>query len=113
MPDFDKYPELTASFERRRFLRGAAAGTVLAAFGGGTYVLAAEDDPRAKEKRADGRIRLPPGQRLIDELKPMGGDPGDPSPANFRLHIHGDLENPMDIDFAQLTAMPATQQKCD
>ena len=37
----DEYPELTASLERRRFLKSAAAGTVIAALGGGTYVLAA------------------------------------------------------------------------
>ncbi|MEO7331379.1 MAG: twin-arginine translocation signal domain-containing protein, partial [Minicystis sp.] len=70
--------------ERRRFLRTAGAGTVLVALGGGTYVLAAENDPRAKQMRPDGRLRLPPGQRIIDTLKPMGGDPGDPSAASFR-----------------------------
>ena len=35
--------------ERRRFLRGAVAGTVFLAMGGATYVLASPDDPRAKE----------------------------------------------------------------
>jgi DMSO/TMAO reductase YedYZ molybdopterin-dependent catalytic subunit len=89
------------------------AGTVLVALGGGTYVLASEDDPRAKQLRPDGRPRLPPGQRLLSALKPMGGDPGDPSPANFKLTIHGDVDNPMTIDFAQLTAMPPTEQLCD
>lgn len=109
----DDYPELQHSLERRRFLRGAAVGTLIVALGGGTYVLAAENDPRAKQLRADGRVRLPPGQRILDALKPMGGDPGDPSPANFRLRVHGEVDSPLDLDFAALTALPATQQTCD
>jgi DMSO/TMAO reductase YedYZ molybdopterin-dependent catalytic subunit len=113
MAKVDEYPELRESMERRRFLKTAAAGTALVALGGGTYVLAADDDPRAKQLRADGRPRLPPGQRLIDALKPMGGDPGDPSPATFRLHVHGEVENPLDLDFAALTALPAVEQTCD
>ncbi|MFT3766970.1 MAG: molybdopterin-dependent oxidoreductase [Minicystis sp.] len=109
----DLYPELEHAIERRRFLKAAAAGTLLTALGGGTYVLAAEDDPRAKQIRADGRVRLPPGQRIIDALKPMGGDPGDPNPGAFRLRVHGEVESPLDVDFAALNAMPATQQTCD
>jgi DMSO/TMAO reductase YedYZ molybdopterin-dependent catalytic subunit len=113
MARFDEYPELQRSLERRRFLRAAGAGTILFAMGGGTYVLAAENDPRAKQLRPDGRPRLPPGQRIIDALKPMGGDPGDPNPANFRLHIHGEVDNPMDLDYAALTALPVTDLACD
>ncbi len=110
---FSLYPELEHSMERRRFLRAAAAGTVLAALGGGTYVLAAENDPRAKLLKPDGRVRLPPGQRILDALKPMGGDPGDPSPSAFRLNVHGEVDTPMTVDFTALTAMPATDQTCD
>lgn len=110
---FSDYPELSQALERRRFLKLAAAGTAFVALGGGTYVLAAEDDPRAKQQRPDGRLRLPPGQRIIDALKPMGGDPGDPSPANFRLRVHGEVESPLDIDFAALLAMPQTELTCD
>lgn len=108
----DLYPELDKAIERRSFLKAAAAGTILTALGG-TYVLAADNDPRGKQKRPDGRIRLPPGQRIIDALKPMGGDPGDPSPAAFRMRVHGEVETPLDLDFAALTAMPATDQTCD
>jgi DMSO/TMAO reductase YedYZ molybdopterin-dependent catalytic subunit len=89
------------------------AGTLVVAFGGGTYVLAGDNDPRAKQLRADGRVRLPPGQRILDALKPMGGDPGDPSPASFRLRVHGEVDTPLDLDFAALTALPVTEQTCD
>lgn len=109
----EDYPELKQSLERRRFLKAAAAGAVFAALGGGTYIVAAADDPRAKQLRADGRVRLPPGQRIIDALKPMGGEPGDANPANFRLRVHGEVDNPLDVDFAALLAMPQTEQTCD
>ncbi len=109
----DLFPEVQRAFERRQFLRTAAAGTVIAALGGAGYALASPDDPRGQQKRADGRVRLPPGQRLLDALKPMGGDPGDPSPGAFRLRIHGDVDNPTTLDFAQLTALPNVEQTCD
>ena len=107
------YPELEKAIERRSFLRIAAAGTVLSALGGGTYVLAAPDDPRARQLRPDGRPRLPPGQRILDALKPMGGDPGDANPSAFRLRVHGDVENPFEVDFAGLLALPQVDQTCD
>ncbi|EYF01152.1 molybdopterin-dependent oxidoreductase [Chondromyces apiculatus] len=107
------HPEVARILERRRFLKNAAAGTLLVALGGGTYVVAAADDPRAKTQRPDGRPRLPPGQRIIDALKPMGGDPGDPSPASFKLHVHGEVENPVTLDFAKLLALPQTDLTCD
>ncbi len=109
----DRYPELDKSLERRRFLKLAAAGTLITAVGGATCVLAAEDDPRAKQKRTDGRLRLPPGQRIIDSIRPMGGDPGDPDPGHFRLHVHGDVDNAVDLDFAALLKLPATDLTCD
>jgi DMSO/TMAO reductase YedYZ molybdopterin-dependent catalytic subunit len=110
---FQQYPELERSLERRRFLKAAAAGTVLVALGGGSYVVAAADDPRARERRPDGQLRLPPGQRLLSALRPMGGDPGDPSPGNFRLQVHGEVDNPLVLDFAALLALPQTDQECD
>lgn len=106
-------PELARSLERRHFLRFAAAGTVLTALGGGTWVLAQPEDPRGKQKRPDGRARLPPGQRILDALKPMGGEPGDPSPSGFRLKVHGDVEAPFEVDFAGLLEMPQTDLTCD
>jgi DMSO/TMAO reductase YedYZ molybdopterin-dependent catalytic subunit len=43
----------------------------------------------------------------------MGGDPGDPNPAAFRLRIWGEVETPLDVDFTALTAMPPIEQTCD
>lgn len=108
-----QYPELERCIERRRVLKALAAGAVVTALGGGTYVVAAADDPRGRALRPDGRSRLPPGQRILDALRPMGGDPGDPNPAAFRLRVHGEVDNPLEIDFAGLLAMPQVDQTCD
>lgn len=110
---YQQYPELERSIERRRFLKAVTAGTVVMALGGGTYMVARADDPRAKQLRPDGRPRLPPGQRMLDALKPMGGDPGDPSPQAFRLRVHGEVESPFEVTFAELLSMPQTDQSCD
>ncbi len=105
--------ELGLIMERRQFLRTAVAGTVVAALGGGTYVLAAEDDPRALLLRPDGRKRLPPGQRILDALKPMGGEAGDPSPSAFTLRVHGEVDSPLALSFDELTKLEAVDQACD
>jgi DMSO/TMAO reductase YedYZ molybdopterin-dependent catalytic subunit len=101
--------------QRRAFLRAMSAGTVVAALGGGAYVLA--DDREEREARAslrsDGRPRLPPNQYLLKHLRPMGGDEGDPSPGAWRLTVHGEVENPFAIDFAGLLALPQVEQICD
>jgi DMSO/TMAO reductase YedYZ molybdopterin-dependent catalytic subunit len=106
-------PEVLSSLARRDFLRAAGVGTVITALGGATWVLAADDDPRTKQKRADGRPRLPPGQRLLGSMKPMGGDPGDPDTSAFRFKVSGEVESPFELDFAALLALPQTDLVCD
>ncbi len=66
-----------------------------------------------KEKRSDGRPRLPPGQHVIERLRPMGGDVGDVDPRNFRLTVHGEVDAPFVLDFAELSKMPQVEQTCD
>lgn len=97
---------------RRRFLAQAAVGTVVGALGG-LYTIACERDPRARQNRPDGRPRLPPGQRLLQALRPMGGDAGDPAPGNFRLRVHGAVRTPLTLDFAALLALPQVDQRLD
>jgi hypothetical protein len=103
------------SMQRRTFLRALTAGTVVVALGGGAYVLAdSEEERRARAtQRPDGRPRLPPSQYLLKRLRPMGGDEGDPSPGNWRLKVHGEVESPFSIDFAGLLAMPQIEQESD
>jgi DMSO/TMAO reductase YedYZ molybdopterin-dependent catalytic subunit len=100
---------------RRDVLRNAAAGPVITAMGGGLYYLA--DDLLMGEARAmtlaDGRPRLPPGQRIIRALKPMGGIPGSPSPSSFSVRVHGAVDNPFTLTFRELMAMPQAELDVD
>ncbi len=103
------------SMSRRAFVRAAMVGTAVTALGGGTYVLASEDEERKARAmlRPDGRPRLPPGQYLLKRIRAMGGIEGDPSPSAFRLQVVGEVEQPFTIDFAELLAMPRVEQSCD
>jgi DMSO/TMAO reductase YedYZ molybdopterin-dependent catalytic subunit len=100
--------------ERRRFIRLAGVGTVIAALGA-WYVFA--DDERTKaarnERLSDGRPRLPPGQKLIERLKPMGGSQGDPSKSAYRLRVYGAVDEPFELDFAQLLELPQVDLDLD
>lgn len=102
-------PSVLESIERRRFLQTASRGAALFALGG---VYAITDEARA-EKRADGRERVPPGQRVITALKPMGGEPGDPGKSKYRLSVHGEVADPLDLDFRTLLGMKTVTQALD
>jgi DMSO/TMAO reductase YedYZ molybdopterin-dependent catalytic subunit len=93
--------------DRRTFLRALTAGTIVTALGGAAYVLAddAETERARQTKRPDGRVRLPPSQYLLKRLRPMGGTEGDPSPSKYRLKVHGEVDSPFEIDFAELLKM--------
>jgi len=76
----------------------------------------ASDDLTRKaraETRADGRRRLPPGQRVLERLKPMGGEPGNPRPKNFKLSVHGEVGKALELDYEQLLALPQTEVVAD
>ena len=100
---------------RRAFIKQAAAGTVLVAFGGALYRIAGDDLTRKAraEKRSDGRPRLPPGQKVIEALRPMGGRPGSPKTSDFELRVHGECDNPFTINYAELLALPQVEIEAD
>ena len=114
-PDLDRYPELKAAWDRRQFIKSAAAGTVFMALGGALVRIAADDltkEARA-EKLPDGRQRVPPGQKVIKALKPMGGDEGDGKVETFRLKVHGAVQKPFEVDYASLLKLPQAQREID
>jgi DMSO/TMAO reductase YedYZ molybdopterin-dependent catalytic subunit len=114
-PDLDRYPELKKAWDRRQFVKSAAAGTVFMALGGALVRLAGDDlskQARA-EKRPDGRVRLPPGQRTLDALRPMGGAEGDGDIRKFRLRVHGLVKSPFEIDYQGLLGLPQVQKEAD
>lgn len=108
-------PEVERLEGRRDFLKKAAAGTALVALGGGLYRLVSDDINRKAraEKRHDGRPRLPPGQRVISELRPMGGEPGSAKVEDFRLTVHGEVERPFSVNWKELMALPQSDIVAD
>lgn len=114
-PLFDRYPEAARSWDRRQFLQSAAAGTAVVTLGGVLWRLAADDLTRKAraEKRADGRPRLPPGQRVLSRFKNMGGDEGPGDVKSFRLRVHGAVATPFTLDYAGLLKLPQVEQPAD
>jgi DMSO/TMAO reductase YedYZ molybdopterin-dependent catalytic subunit len=99
---------------RREFLKVAANGSTLVALGGLSYVLCDDLTRSARaETLADGRSRVPPGQRVIRALKPMGGEPGDPDVAHLTLRVHGAVESPFTLSFAEFLKQPQTELALD
>ena len=99
----------------RRFFLGAVAGTVVSIGLPGTFALLGESAQRAlaSELRKDGRPRLPPGQAAIEYLPDMGGREGTATTANWKLRIHGEVENPVTITYEDLLRFEQTQITCD
>lgn len=117
MGRFDgKSPEAQKLEQRREFIKKAAAGTLIVAFGGILYRLADDDLTRKAmaETRADGRRRLPPGQKhVLERLKPMGGSAGSPKPKDFHLRVHGAVKKELNLDFAELLKLPQVEEPAD
>ncbi len=82
--------------------------------GGLVYVL---NDRLTREAQAmtltDGRPRLPPGQRALEALRPMGGTPGPAGISEFRLKIYGEVDHPFTLDWAGLLAEPQAELNLD
>jgi DMSO/TMAO reductase YedYZ molybdopterin-dependent catalytic subunit len=99
---------------RRELVRRAAAGTAIAALGG-VWVFAGDSLTREAraQTRDDGRPRLPPGQRVVSALEPMGGQQGDPSPGKFRLKVHGLVQTPLTLDYRALLELPEVSLAAD
>jgi len=108
-------PSVRKLKSRRQFIKQAAAGTVVVAMGGALYEILSDDLTREAraQKRRDGRPRLPPGQKVIRKLKPMGGQAGDSKAKNFRLRVHGDVAKPFELGFAELLRLPQVEQVAD
>jgi len=79
---------------------------------------AAPEPARPRLIRTDetikGEHRLPSGQTVLQDLRPMGGRPGSPSRTEFTLKIHGLVERPMTLSFDELLAnFTHIEQACD
>jgi DMSO/TMAO reductase YedYZ molybdopterin-dependent catalytic subunit len=105
--------DISQRTSRRVFVRQAAAGSVIAVLGGIYFF----NDDLTREARAqtrgDGRPRLPPGQRVIEQLKPMGGVPGNPDPSQLALNVSGEVNKPVSLSFKELLALPTVEVTVD
>jgi DMSO/TMAO reductase YedYZ molybdopterin-dependent catalytic subunit len=101
--------------DRRDFIKRAAVGTTFVAVGGALVRIASDDLTRAAraETRSDGRKRLPPGQRVLEYLRPMGGDPSDGDVKTFKLKVHGLVKKPFEVDYKGLLALPQVTKEAD
>jgi len=71
-------------------------------------------DPRTKEDRADGRKRLPPGQRLTDGWPVLHyGSIPNIDLAEWRLQIFGLVEQEVTLKWDELMALPQTSAHND
>ncbi len=89
------------------------AALVAGCQGGNGAVNSAESRKARAEKLADGRQRLPPGQYVLNEIRQMGGAPGDADYHTYRLKVYGEVEEPIELDYAELLKLPHTEQTCD
>jgi DMSO/TMAO reductase YedYZ molybdopterin-dependent catalytic subunit len=105
-------PSLGELSSRRRFVREAALGTTIVALGS-LYYFADAAQGGDGELRPDGRPRVPPGQRLLKALKPMGGEPGSSLRQDFKLRVSGAVEQPFELDFAALSGMTVVELASD
>jgi DMSO/TMAO reductase YedYZ molybdopterin-dependent catalytic subunit len=97
---------MAARLRRREFIRSATHGSVIMAFGGVFAIVDRLTHEALAAPAKGGRPRLPPGQRIISALKPMGGQPGDPSRSQLKLRVHGEVERPLVLSFRDLAKMP-------
>jgi DMSO/TMAO reductase YedYZ molybdopterin-dependent catalytic subunit len=107
--------DVRKSMQRREFIKSAVAGTTFMALGGTLLRIAGDDlTKRAQaETLPDGRPRLPPGQRVIEALRPMGGSEGDGDVKNFRLRVHGLVKTPLELDYKALLELPQVTKTAD
>ena len=105
-----KDPRIT----RRNFM-AAAGGTIVSIGLPGVFVKLMDSENRAlaAELRADGRPRLPPGQHAVKALPDMGGIKGTADPADWRLQVTGEVENPMTFTYQELMDLKQIELVCD
>lgn len=101
--------------DRRRLLQLSAGAVGVVALAGWYFRVADNEETAVvrNEVRPDGRPRLPPNQRVIKALNPMGGTEGDPNPSSFHLRVYGLVKKPLELDYAALLKLPQVEQTVD
>ena len=93
----------------------AAGGTVVSIGLPGIFVklLDSENRALAAQLRSDGRPRIPPGQHAVKALIPMGGIEGSGDIGSWKLHVSGEVDNPLNLTFKDLKKLDHANITCD
>ena len=71
-------------------------------------------EPAEVEKRPDGRDRLPPGQYLTKKWPVLSYETTPKfDPERYRFKVWGEVENPFELTWAELLALPRVQLTTD
>ncbi len=99
---------------RRSFL-ARAGGAVVNVGLPGVFVklLEAENRALASELRPDGKPRIPPGQHVVKKIVDMGGVEEETPLSDWKLTIHGEVENPITLNFRELFELGRDTITCD
>lgn len=99
----------------RRSFMARAGGAVVNIGMPGVFVklLDAENRALASELRPDGKPRIPPGQHVVKKIVDMGGYEDVTPLSDWRLKIHGEVENPATLDFRELFELGRKDVTCD
>ena len=99
---------------RRTFL-AQAGGSLLRIGLPGMFVklMPLENLALAAETRPDGKPRLPPGQQAVKRIIDMGGIEGTADTQNWKLRVHGEVEEPAVLSFQELLKLSQVDIICD
>jgi len=93
----------------------AAGGSIVSIGLPGTFykLSAKENDKMTGMLRADGKLRIPPGQHVVKVLNDMGGTKGAGNVPSWRLKIYGQVEHSLVLDLNQLKSLDRVSITCD
>lgn len=115
LSDYSDDPAVRRRMARREFVLKAAKGSAIVALGGAVWHFAGDRLTREAraQTRPDGRPRLPPGQRVIRQLKPMGGQQGDPRKSKWSMRVTGAVDSPLEVGFRDILDMDVVTRTVD
>lgn len=105
---------MTNKMTRREFISAASGSIVSIGLPGTFYKLSAkETDEMTGVMRADGKLRIPPGQHAVKALYDMGGAKGAGNVPSWKLKIYGQVEHPLVWRLNQLKPIGRVSITCD
>ncbi len=106
--------KMKPNMTRRTFLT-AAASTVVGIGLPGTFMTLSPSAQQAvaAELRPDGKPRIPSGQTAVQRIQDMGGTPGFATTNDWKLRIHGEVEQSVELSFKDFMRLEQVSITCD